>query len=239
MTIVILNNQGTLIVIITICLYVFLSYIYNIVGDNMSKCEKCVYRDQENRVNNYKKNEVIFMESDEVQNIYFIKEGIVKLSKLYPSGEERVIDIVKDGDFLALLTILKSNKEYFVTATAITDLVLEVIPKEKASCNFNSNLEFKETCINCATNRIGVFQNQMFNFSSHETNDLVLNVLTHLYNKFGYYKDKKHFLKLPISKTDLASIAGLRRETFSRKLSELKKNKIIGIEKNIIEFLNM
>ncbi|WP_168169695.1 Crp/Fnr family transcriptional regulator [Candidatus Izimaplasma bacterium ZiA1] len=205
----------------------------------MSKCEKCVYRDSDNKISIYKKNETIFFEGDEVDNIYFIKEGIVKLSRLYPSGDERVIDIVKHGDFLALLTVLKNNKEYFVTATTITSVVLEVIPMQKANCQFNTNLEFKETCINCATNRIGVFQNQMFNFSSHESNDLVLNVLTHLYNKFGYYKDKRHFLKLPISKTDLASMAGLRRETFSRKLSELNNRKIIKVEKNIIEFLNM
>ena len=46
-------------------------------------------------------------------------------------------------------------------------------------------------------------------------------------------------LKLPFSKTVLASIIGVRRETLSRKLSEMKKRNIIEIENNTYIFDRM
>ena len=205
----------------------------------MATCELCIFRSDIGKQSIFKKGVTIFLEGEEVDNIYFIKEGIVKLTKLYANGEEKLIDILKPGDFLALLTILKGSKEYLVTATTLQEVVLEKLNKKTALENYQCDSKFKEACLNCAANRLGVFQNQLFNFSNLDTDDKIMNVLTHLYNKFGYMKGKKHYIELPITKTDLANMVGLRRETLSRKLTSLQNDGVISVVKNKIEFKGM
>lgn len=205
----------------------------------MSNCEQCIYRQPTNKNKTFTKNEYIFFEGDKVSNIYFIKKGIVILSKLHTNGEEKIMDILKEGDFIALLTILQNKEEYLVTAKAITDVTVEVTNKEDALHNYNENNQFRDTCIKCASHRLGNFHTQLFSTSNIDPEEKIIQVLKHLYNKFGYMKNKRHYLKLPISKTELAQMIGLRRETLSRKLTLLKNNNIIAIEKNIYEFLDM
>lgn len=204
----------------------------------MGKCKNCIFI--ENEVSSiYKKGQVIFYEGENITNIYSIKEGVVKITKLYPNGEERLVDVLNNGDFLALLTIMQGITEYMVTATALTETKLVSSSKSFATNQYQTNLKFMNTCMLCASNRLSVFQKQLFDFSGQDINENIMNLLHYLFKKFGYKQDNKSFLRLPISKIDLANMLGLRRETLSRKLKDLHDNGVIIIKQNLIEFVSM
>ena len=205
----------------------------------MKTCEKCIYREHIQKNIEVSKNSVIFNEGDSIESLFFIKEGTVKLTKLYKNGVEKVMDVLRDGDFIALLTLLQNKDCYLVTATALEDCVLEVIKREDALVNYETNINFKETCMKCAAHRLENFHNQLYSTSDLDPEEKIMNTLTHLYNKFGYMKNKSHYVKLPISKTDFANMVGLRSETLSRKLSKLQKEGKIDYIQNIYEFKNM
>lgn len=205
----------------------------------MKTCTECIYKETKHTIKEYNKNEYIFFEEDPIKEIYFIKEGIVLLTKLHSNGEEKVMDVLRDGDFIALLLFLQMKENYLVTAKAVTEVTLEVIQRKDALHNYKENAAFKEVCMQCATHRLGNFQTQLFSSSNVDPEEKVIQILTHLYNKFGYMKNNKHFVKLPITKQELANMIGLRRETLSRKLSKLKKDNIIDVKKNIYEIKNM
>ena len=202
-------------------------------------CDTCIYRQATNKNKQFKKNEFIFLEGDKVTSIYFIKKGTVILSKLHTNGEEKIMDVLKEGDFIALLTILQDKEEYLVSAKASTEVIVEVTKREDALHNYRENTQFKETCIKCASHRLNNFYTQLFSTSNIDPEEKIIQVLKHLYKKFGYMKNKRHYVKLPISKTELAQMIGLRRETLSRKLTLLKQMEIIDIEKNIYEIKDM
>jgi len=201
----------------------------------MRKCETCIFDINNGKQLHFKKNEHIFFEGDEVSTIYSIKEGIIKLEKLHENGDVRIIDVVTTGDYLALLQILKGGNEYAVTATAITDVIVTPISKEEATVSYNDNLHFKETCLTCAANRLGVFQGHTFNSSNTDLELRIINILKHLSTKFGYYKNGVMVVELPFNKTELANMVGLRRETLSRKLSSMQNDGLIEINKNIFK----
>lgn len=201
----------------------------------MSKCKKCIFVESETNIY-IKKGNVIFNEGDIVENIYSIKEGIVKLTKLYPNGEERLIDILNNGDFLALLTIMNSETEYRVTATALSDVTFVSSSRSFVNNQYKTNIDFMNTCMRCASNRLSIFQKQLFDFSGNDIKENIMNLLKYLYSKFGYIKDDKKLLKLPITKIDLANMLGVRRETLGRKLKELNDERIITVTQNLIEF---
>lgn len=205
----------------------------------METCTNCIYKSDIKDTIEYNKNTVVFYEDDKIDNIYFIKDGVIKLTKLYPNGEEKIMDILTKGDFIALLTIMQNKNNYLVTATAITQVTLEIIDKEKAIKNYNQNILFKEKCIECASNRIGNLHDMVYGVNNLDKEDQVLETLKNLYSKFGFEQNKKHYIYLPISKTDLASLIGIRRETLSRKLTKLQKENKIKVKKNIYEIMNM
>jgi CRP/FNR family transcriptional regulator len=214
--------------------------MYNKGGDSMKRfCEVCVYETIKSTTVKYDKGSYIFHEGDPLTDIYMVKTGFIKVSRLYPSGEEKVFDIVGPHDFLALLLVLQEKDIYQASAYALTDVVLNKSSKKDALVAYNSNKTFKDACIDCASMRANIFQNQLFQVANTSTDEKILGVLGHLYQKFGSYKNNQHQLYLPITKTDLANIIGIRRETLSRKLSELQKNGVIKITKNLYIFNRM
>lgn len=202
-------------------------------------CEICLYDNLPSKTKTIKKNEHIFYEGDPIKYIFIIKKGLVKISKVFINGDEKILDILAPGDFIALLTILKEQNEYIVTATAISKVELTVISKDDALKAYKLNNNFKDACLTCAANRVGVFQNQLFESLNQNTEEKILNILTFLFQKFGSIKEDKKQMTLPISKTELASIIGIRRETLSRKLSILEENNKIKITKNTYQLLSM
>lgn len=198
----------------------------------MDRCNTCFFDNNVEETTTYKKNDFIFFEGDEIKNIYRIVSGNVKLEKVHENGEVRIIDVVTSGDYLALLTVLKGQSDYIVTATALNDCVLKPISKVEAGRSYEENLEFKETCLKCAANRIGLFQGHMFNSANTEPEAQVLNIIRHLSEKFGRKVNDEIHVDLPINKTELANMVGLRRETLSRKLKLLQDNGKLKIIKN-------
>ena len=202
----------------------------------MSKCETCIFDLNRGLEKEYKKNQHIFFEGDQVESIYRVKDGLVKLEKVSENGDVRIIDVLKEGDYLALLTVLNDEKEYKVTATPLKDSIITPISRYDANEAYQQNLHFKETCLKCAANRLGVFQGHTFNSSIIDVEQRILNTLNHLSKKFGYKEDGYTFVELPFSKTELANMVGLRRETLSRKLKVMQEDGILEVNKKIIKF---
>jgi len=73
----------------------------------------------------------------------------------------------------------------------------------------------------------------LFQASNIDAKEKILGTLQLLAKKYGKIKDDFIEMELPFSKTELARIVGIRRETLSRKLSEMQKNNIVHINKNI------
>lgn len=202
-------------------------------------CNNCVYNQIPSQTIKLKQNEYIFFEGDNIDNVYKINNGLVKISKSFLEGEERIFDILGKDDFIALVSVLKKDTKYIATALTLTDTELDVIPKQDVLNAYQKNNEFKDMCLNCTITRTHLFQSHLFNTTSASTEEKIIIILEHLMKKFGKYQDKKYILELPFSKTILANIIGIRRETLSRKLSILENQNILKVNKNTYIFNRM
>lgn len=205
----------------------------------MRECERCIFESKSDNRVSYKKNHAIFYEGDFVDKIYSINKGTIKLEKLHENGDVRIIDVVKEGDYLALLQILKGGDMYPVTATAITDVIVTPISRKEAIESYIDNLHFKETCLSCAANRLGVFQEHTFNSANSDISVKIINTLKHLSIKFGHNKNGDTYIEIPFNKTEFANMIGLRRETLSRKLRKMQDDGLIEINKNVYKINGM
>lgn len=195
-------------------------------------CQHCQYDRLLGEIVNFPTEEIIFMEGDDLTHIYMIIEGHLKMVKYMENGDERIIGVLGPQDYVALLAVLQNKHQYPATAVVINSATLKKIVKDNVWDTYQSNERFKTTCLHCAVTRSNLFQTHLVQSVNMDTKERILNMLLGLYDKFGQRKEQLHILDLPFSKTVLANLIGIRRETLSRYLSKLQEDEIITIEKN-------
>ncbi|WP_038468847.1 Crp/Fnr family transcriptional regulator [Candidatus Izimaplasma bacterium HR1] len=202
-------------------------------------CNTCIYSTLPTKTIQLHEKDVIFLEGDELLYSFMIVEGLVKISKITINGEEKIFDIFGPDDFIALVSMLKEDDKYIATATCLTEVKLNLLRKDDVIQAYRSNNKFKDICMSCAMTRTNLFQSQLFNSTNSDIEERILQVLKYLSTKFGKSTGDLLTLKLPFSKTTLASIVGIRRETLSRRLTSMQKDNLIEINKNIYKFNRM
>lgn len=202
-------------------------------------CEKCIYTDISSKTLTLHEKDVIFSEGDDLRYSFMIVKGLVKVSRITINGEEKIFDIFGPSNFLALVSMLKEDDMYIATATCLTEVTLNLLKKDDVLDAYKSNNRFKDICLSCAMTRTNLFQSQLFNSSNSDIEERILLILEFLSKKFGEVNETIHTLSLPFSKTTLASIIGIRRETLSRKLSIMQKDGTIEIMNNTYRFNRM
>ena len=159
------------------------------------------------------------------------------MHRYYESGDEKILSILGPGDYIALIAVLKDQNNYIASAMSLTKTKLQVIDKYSVKNAYNSNDLFKDNCVNCAITRTHFFQFQITQFSNLNTEEKILNTLLNLHQKFGDKLSNTKSMTLPFSKSILANIIGIRRETLSRYLSVMQEKKVLKVDKNFYVFL--
>ena len=200
-------------------------------------CKKCIYKILPYYERHYLPNQVIFLEGEKLDLVYRIEEGYVKMHRYYESGDEKILSILGPGDYISLIAVLKDQNNYIASAMSLTKTKLQVIDKYSVKNAYNSNDLFKDNCVNCAITRTHFFQFQITQFSNLNTEEKILNTLLNLHQKFGDKLSNTKSMTLPFSKSILANIIGIRRETLSRYLSVMQEKKVLKVDKNFYVFL--
>ena len=184
---------------------------------------------------NLKKGSFLFSVGDVLENIYFVEQGLVKITSITSDGNERILDLKQDGDYIGLVNILKNQQLYNVNAEALTDCVISKVNVHIARQElYGGNQCLMNKCLDSAANRIQI--NDILNLET-DSDVRIINTLNYLYKKFGKIENGKKVVNLRISKADIASMIGMARETLSRKLSSMAQKGLIKIEKSKIIFL--
>jgi len=200
-------------------------------------CKNCIYKALPYYERDYLANKMVFLEGDALDLVYRIEEGYVKMHRYLESGDEKILSILGPGDYIALLAVLQGENEYIASAMTLTKTRLQAMDKDQVIKAYSSNAIFKDNCISCAITRTNFFQFQITQSGNTDTKERIVNILKNLQKKFGEPLNPHKTIKLPFTKTVLANIIGIRRETLSRHLTELQEEKILKIEKNTYIFL--
>lgn len=195
-------------------------------------CVHCQYDQIKGQSKTFQAGEVLFWEGEKINHIYQIQSGYMKMNKLSENGDERIIGLLREGDYVALLALLQGKKEYIANATALSNIVVKVMDKDDVLEAYQRNDLFKDHCLSCAVMRSNLFQSQIVNSATSNTDEKILNVLKTLSESYGKRSNNEIRIELPFSKTVLANFIGIQRETLSRHLSSMQKERILRIEKN-------
>ena len=166
----------------------------------------------------YAKGETIFREGDLCNAVWVVKTGRVHLMKFLSDGKVSTTCVMALGDPFCCLPAL-DRKEYPVDAVAAEESILLRVPIEAFHKAMAASPTFSQQtlCLFCERLREVEYRSCML----HEAAETRLaQVLLTLSKKFGQ--------TIPLTRTELAEIAGTTPETAIRTLSRFKARGLIS-----------
>jgi len=162
----------------------------------------------------FKKGEVIFLDGDEIDKLYVINKGKVKISKISEDGKEQIIRILEPGDFMGELSLFKQSP-LNSTAEALEPTLMCVIEGEKIKDIIYKNPGISIKIIEELSNRLEQSDRLVERLVLRDVGSRVADILLSMVDSDGK-------INLAISKKDLAAHIGMSQETLSRKLSHFQ-----------------
>lgn len=179
------------------------------------------------------RNDLLFRENQNVSYIFLIEKGLVKTMSVDEYGKELITGIYHDNDFIGLYSF-NTNTTYPEQALVMENTRLFRLPVSLVQRIFKENpqltLEWAQD-----------LSKDVIKLKDHLLQTAYASVLKKTVNTILEFSEKLHFNKKELSKIsrgDLASIAGISKESFIRSLSTLKQDGLIGINGKHIEVLN-
>ena len=176
------------------------------------------------RIIEYDTGEHLFFQGENAEHFYMVISGQIKLTRLTPDGNEKVIEIIMPGQTFAEAVMFMKREDYPVTATAVAPTsVISFSNRCFMQILRNSN----ETCIHLLGDLAGRLRGRLQEIENLTMKNATYRVVRYFILQLEGRGDNKHMLELPIQKQLIASRLSITPETLSRILHNLKDSGII------------
>jgi CRP-like cAMP-binding protein len=181
----------------------------------------------------YREGEVIFSQGEKADQMFLIKAGRVKLSKLTREGGEIILDLRKGGDFIGE-NILHEEIDYPLSATCLADTL---------TCGFTKKI-FEKLVLDYPSIGLQVIKNlskRMAVLSDRVESIALTTIAEKLYrslllvaSEYGKKESKGFVIDLPFTHEELSFLVGVHRVSITRAMKELRRaGRIIQNKKKI------
>ncbi|MDT8400495.1 MAG: Crp/Fnr family transcriptional regulator [Bacteroidales bacterium] len=218
---------------------------------NIPFCDNCavnsnsVFRhlslDQINIINfvkefrQYRRGEVLYEEGNRISGFFCINKGIIKVFKTGFDGKEQIIRFAKPGDIIAYRSVL-SNEPACTSAKVIEDAGVCFIPSHILTDFVKENPPFSMEVMKLTCHELGIANEYITDIAQKTVRERLAEVLLHLINDFGL--DSENYLKISLTREELANIVGTATESVIRLLSEFKSDRYIELSGRKIKILD-
>lgn len=186
-------------------------------------------------VKTFAKGDSILEQGDVPPCAYVVKEGFVKTFDISPAGESLPLSFDHKYEILPMAWVFShiANAPYFYEA--FTDCQVWCVPREDFITFLKSNANSQFMIFDFFIKRyLLTMQMKMLSLEQAKATDKILYLLKFLTMRFGGDKtDGMIEIDLPLTQQDIASSAGLTRETASIELKRLEKLGVISYEKQV------
>lgn len=192
--------------------------------------------DVNTRSRQYKKKDIIYSESNTPLYLYFIEKGKVKTVKNNKQDKELITGLYNEGDFFGHIALLESNV-YEDEAIAMEDTRLKLVPKEDFYRLIYQNRDVANAFMKLLSRQVMEKEERLLKIAYDSVRKKVSESLLMLKERYG--DEQKDRFSIPISREDLAHIAGTATETLIRTLTDFKEEGIVEIKGSTITIVDL
>ena len=181
-------------------------------------------------------NHILFEQNTELTAIYLLISGGIKLQRLAPNGDEKVIEIIRPGQTFAEAVLFLGGSRYPVSALTVSPSIVVAINAETYSKLLKTSNDLCRNLLGNLSQRLHWMVNEVDRLTLHNaTFRLVDYLLSHIsedqFDRTG--------VTLVAPKHVIASRLSIKPETLSRTLKDLSKQGLINLDGTQIELINV
>ncbi|KPM31241.1 Transcriptional regulator, Crp/Fnr family [Croceitalea dokdonensis DOKDO 023] len=171
-----------------------------------------------------KKGEALFEEGEKLNGVYCVRGGVSKLSKLSPNGKDQIVKLATKGEVMGQRAIIAEEASN-LSAVAVSDMEVCFIPKDSIATTLQKNPNFTMEVLRHMAHDLKEADDVIVNMSQKTVKQRIAEAFLYLKNNFG--ETEEGFLKLTLSREDIANVVGTATESAIRIISEFKKKGLI------------
>ncbi len=181
--------------------------------------------------------EVIWLAGAPSQNICVVGTGFVKMTRSTPQGAEVAIELLGPGQCFGLMVAIE-GREYPLTAVAVTKTWYLKIPSRVFMSIYNDSVNLKDHILRTMGPRLRKAHDMMARMSMGRMEQRLAAVLLILMSSYGRKQNAGISIEVPLTRQDLAEMAGTTVETAIRVMSKMQKEGILKTDRQIITILD-
>lgn len=168
----------------------------------------------------FKAGDVIYHMEDPADALYFIREGMVKISMYFPNGKEMIVALFGQYDAFGELLLLPSERRPN-QAEAVMDTTLIVLPENDFQRLLAQQPKIAMKFIQVMSTNLWQAQMRFAEVGAFDAPGRLANLLLRLAHDFGKEGDRGTVIDLNLTQQDLSKMIGATRETVSHCLARL------------------
>jgi CRP-like cAMP-binding protein len=167
----------------------------------------------------------LYFEGDEVEWLYQVASGVLRLTRLLADGRRQVIAFGYPGDIVGF----PAADLHHTDCEALTDVRLQ--PFRRAHLESGEG-DSKLHCalLQAALREISAMQDHFMMLGRKSATEKLASFICVLAERVGDDLGAYRQINLPMSRSDIADFLGLTTETVSRTFTQLRKSQIIAID---------
>ena len=167
----------------------------------------------------------LYFEGDDVDWLYQVTSGVLRLTRLLEDGRRQVIAFGYPGDVVGF----PADGKHHTDCDALVDTRLKPF-RRSALENGNGDPELHRQLLQAALREISAMQDHFMMLGRKSAVEKVASFLCVLARRVGEASDGKRRVDLPMRRADIADFLGLSTETVCRTLTQMRKSGIITID---------
>lgn len=218
------------------------STLERIIGDDLSDLWNALTSEEKRTVTDnfryerYKKNQIIYAESEPPENLYCLLEGKVKLFKSGIGDRIQILRLYRPVQYFGYRAYF-AQEPYVSSAAAFEPSVLGIIPMNIVESIIRRNNALAMFFIHELSRNLGGADTKIINLTQKHIRGRLADALLMLADKYGY-EDDDSTLKIYMSREDLANMSNMTTSNAIRTLTTFVTEKLILVDGRRIRIIN-
>lgn len=181
-----------------------------------------------------KKKDILFMEGQTPNDLYYIEKGRVKLYKMNYDGKELITGIYSEGEFVGFVPLL-DDQPYNETAEIIEDARILIISKDDFLSLIYASKEVAKKFMKNLSDKVHEMENRLLDTAYQSVRQRVAKALLKMDEILS--KTDPNSL-ITITRRDISSMVGTATESLNRTISDFKDEKLIEVVDGGLRIIN-
>jgi len=182
-------------------------------------------------VRNYDKGDTIFNEGDPSESMFTVVSGRVKVSKMTARGTDVILEIFGPGDPVGAVAVYES-RAYPATAVALEPTTCFIVPRQAFFALLETHPTMVRGLLVGLTHRLVELTTRLTELSGGRIEARLARFFLKLARDMGQQQPDGVFIRLVLSRQEIADMIGTTIETSIRIMSRWGKQDIVRTEKD-------